>query len=532
MRLPSLRQFRLTSILLLIALALSLLPLAVGAAGGNPPTCSGQIYTVRAGDTWWKVAQYFGLSTRELVTANPHAVRRNRWLYLGDQLCIPARTDAQGSWYTVKPGDSWGSIAKATGLSVSVLQQANSGLLNLKGWLYIGQRVWLPSTTAAPTEAQPAKPIAGTTPTTPVGGVTPTPSPTASTGANCPDALAGYPDAILAYLNTAGNQPDGLTQWLIACNAISDQAGGVTRANLQSAKSADLVVAVHTTSGDPATGQGVLAIYHAGAKGYTLARQAQGTGLVKVLKVGDVNADGKMDIIWTDTTCGAHTCFSTLFVDSWDGSAYQDWIAGEPTLASADYKFADTTPDGSGAEISAYGGVIGSVGAGPQRAWTETYASKQGAPYELVSQVYDASSCLYHQILDANTAFTAWAKEGFDPAIAGYEAAISDQKAEACGSLDDELNTLRDFARFRLIVAYVGAGRSTEAAPLVSEIAHVGLHGAAETFLNAYKSSGSAIQACRDTNTYAQATPDAWQFLADWGYANPTFAAEELCPLN
>lgn len=179
-----------------------------------------------------------------------------------------------------------------------------------------------------------------------------------------------------------------------------------------------------------------------------------------------------------------------------------------------------------------HGGVIGSVGAGPQRAWTETYASLKDAPYTLFKQVYDASKCLYHQILDANQAFDNWTKLGFEPAITAYKAASADKTAETCGAIPDELATLRDFARFRLLVAYVGGGEAAEAEKLAPQIAHAGLRGAADTFMKSYKATRSVLQACRDTTAYAKATPGAWQFLADWGYANPSFKAEDLCPLN
>ena len=323
-----------------------------------------------------------------------------------------------------------------------------------------------------------------------------------------------------------------MTTWLTKCEASGEGRGDVVTANIQSARSSDVVVTLRDPAGDPISATGMLLIYHTGQKGYTLARQAEGTGAVALLQVGDLNGDKKADVIWTDTSCGAHTCFSTLFVDTWDGAAYQDWLAGEPTIASAEFSFKDVTPDGSGQEIVMRGGVIGSVGAGPQRAWTETYASLQGAPYTLFKQVYDASKCLYHHILDANQAFDNWTKEGFEPAIAAYKAAIADKTVETCGTIPDELATLQDFARFRLMVAYVGGGEAAEAQKLVAEIMQTGLRGAAEAFLKSYKASGSVLQACRDTTAFVKTAPGAWEFLADWGYANPSFKAEDLCPLN
>ena len=349
----------------------------------------------------------------------------------------------------------------------------------------------------------------------------------------CPAPLAGYPDAILAYLNAPGRKPADLEAWLVSCKALDAGQAGVVQAALQSPKSADLVVTIKDPSSQPPDLKGSLMVYHAGPKGYTLAHKVEGTGMVALLKAGDINADGKADLVWTDTTCGAHTCFSALSVDSWDGKAYQDWMAGGPAMASAEYAFKDAAPGGAGQAIVVHGGIIGSVGAGPQRALTETYVSVSGARYTLQDQVYDKSSCLYHAILDANVAFSKWTSDGFEPAVAAYQTAISDQTLTACWPpVTDELAKLRDFARFRLVVADVASGQADRAATVATQITQPALQGAAKAFLESYKASGSILQACRDTAAFATANPDSWKILADWGYANPSFTAEEMCPLK
>jgi hypothetical protein len=277
----------------------------------------------------------------------------------------------------------------------------------------------------------------------------------------------------------------------------------------------------------------MLLVYHASANGYFLAYQARAER-IELLKADDVNADSRPEIVWTSTSCGAHTCFSQLFVDRWNGESYQGWIVDTPEMASADYTLGDTVPDGSGQEILVHGGTIGSVGAGPQRAWTETYISPGGEPYELFSKVYDPSNCLYHHILDANERFNQGAVNGYGPAISAYQAAISDPNLEAChyGGLPDELATLRDFGRFRLVVAYAAEGQLPQAESTRVQISSPSLLGAADAFLSSYNTSGSLAQACADTTAYSVANPDSWQYLADWGYANPSFAAEDLCPIR
>ena len=321
--------------------------------------------------------------------------------------------------------------------------------------------------------------------------------------------------------------------WLAACGALAEGDSGVTLAALQSPTSADVVVSIVDPAAASPEAKGALAVYHAQPQGgYTLADTIAGKGVITLLAADDINADGKSDLVWTDTTCGVQSCFSTLAVESWDGKGYQVWIAGDPTMAGAEYAFQDILPEGSGEEILVHGGVIESPDAGPQRAWTETYASLNGAPYTLVGQKYDKSACLYHAIQDADALLGSWATGGFDPAIAAYQAALNDPTLTACWTVKDEVPLLKDFARFRLVVSHVAGGQSGKAAAVAAQIEQPALKGAADAFLKSYKASGSVIQACRDTVDYAGANPAAWQFLADWGLANPTFAPEDLCPLK
>jgi LysM repeat protein len=535
MRFNGVRALRAATVLILMAMLTALCAPLAGAQT-SPPTCS-QYYTVRAGDTWNTVAAQTGISAAELRKANAAAVRPNGWLYVGDRLCIPTQARGEGYWYQVKRGDTWNTVAKATGVPVRELWNANAGLLNAKLWLYAGQQIWVPGPKPQAASAATPTPTATATATAQkVRPATATPTATSAAASNapaadCPAALDDYPDAIIHYLDTPGNALPELRAWLAACHAIAD-AGGAVQAALQTPRSADIIVALQDPAHLPPDGSGQLLVFNAGPKGYALAHRARSTGSVAIIKAADINADGKPDIAWTDTTCGAHTCFSTLFVDSWTGRGYEDWIAGEPTIASAEYRFEDVTVEGSGQEILVYGGVIQSAGAGPQRAWTETYLSAQGAPYDLDKQQYDASPCLYHMILDANTAFAAWKTEGFEPAVEAYQAAVDDEAAEACGNIKDELATLRDFARFRLLVSQVAAGQTAQAPEVIGQIKTRALATAAKTFYDAYRSSGSVIQACRDVTAYAQNTPAAWQFLSDWGYANPSFTPEDLCPIG
>ncbi len=523
--------------------------LAPGAAPGTTPApgapAAGYWYQVKPGDNWQTVARDTGISVLDLWHANPTQLRQpNRWLYTGQWLWVPSATgEAAPAAGPVTPAATvtpppLAPTATPTVTATRTLTPTRT--ITPTATLALTPTVALPVTPTvaltetgtaklpAPTVAKPA----ATAVVTATGALTPSAAAGLAPIAGCPAGMAGYADAIAERLNRPGAAAADVTAWLKGCRALQDQQGSVTVAPITGATSKDVIMALRDPATDEVAPRGLLLVYHSGSKGYALARKVEGAGQIALIEAGDLNADGKPEVVWTDTTCGAHTCFNTLFVETWDGKAYQDWIVGEPTIAYGGYTFTDTVPGGSGQEIIVHGGVIASAGAGPQRAWTETYVSPKSGPYELFNQVYDDSKCLYHHILDADKAFVQWTTAGFEPAIQAYQAAIADTTLEACGSIKNELATLRDFARFRLIVSLVGGGKSPLTAAVKAQMTDTALLGAADVFLSSYRGSGSVIQACRDVAVYSAKTPASWNFLADWGYANPSFTAQDLCPLN
>ena len=91
---------------------------------------------------------------------------------------------------------------------------------------------------------------------------------------------------------------------------------------------------------------------------------------------------------------------------------------------------------------------------------------------------------------------------------------------------------LRDYAGLRLVIAYVANGQAAAATEIAGKINTAAPEARCQEFMKSYKASGSVIQACRDPTAYATAHPEVWQFMVDWGYGNPTYVAEDFCPLK
>ena len=528
------------------------------------PVAEEQFYDVRAGDGWTIIADRFDIPTSLLQAANARYVRPDLVLYVGDRLLIPAPAQSRPT-ATATPSPTSTPVPTDTP-TPSATPSATPTPTDTP--------TDTPTPTAEPTATGTPNPTETATATpTPLPTDTPTPSPTAtatdtptpeptatptdeptptpveeptatdvptSTPTHdpnsalpaCPVDLAIASAPLLDVLNQDNGSGELLNAFLAACGLVSD---GPVLGDLTGDGLDDLVIvySLAEENGSP-TGQGDLLIANGTADGgYSQEYVAGAAGSVRLLKTEDVNDDGLADVVWQDSTCGASTCFDTLYVRSWDGKGWQDWTDGTITMAAAAIEIADVDEAGSGAELTLSGGTYGSVGAGPQRDRTEVWASIDGAPYTLLRESYGESACLYHLILDANHSFAV--DLDFELAQTRFSRAIFEKKYNACWTHDNELDELRSFAFFRLAQIAAYTGESATAQTLVEQLAdsypsqpyaQVG-----RIWLDAYQASGDPVQACVLVTNFVTANPAAVEVLADYGYANPTFTADDVCPI-
>jgi len=103
--------------------------------GGAEPTTSetspqGVRYTVQAGDSPWSIARRFGVSCDSLLKAN--GLNENSVLQVGAEIIIPSQAQAPSltsrvvnNGYVVQAGDTLESIARAHGIPLAKLLEAN-----------------------------------------------------------------------------------------------------------------------------------------------------------------------------------------------------------------------------------------------------------------------------------------------------------------------------------------------------------------------------------------------------------------------
>jgi LysM repeat protein len=103
---------------------------------------SGRQYRVRTGDTLYLIARRWGATLAELERLNPGLDPYN--LQIGVYVCVPPELPAcaAGIYWTIAAGDTFSSIARSVGTTVSTLLALNPTVDPDN--LLVGQNICLP----------------------------------------------------------------------------------------------------------------------------------------------------------------------------------------------------------------------------------------------------------------------------------------------------------------------------------------------------------------------------------------------------
>lgn len=143
---------------------------AVPAQAPAAAPATGNVYTVKAGDTLLTIAARHGLRVSQLATAN--GLTWNAWVYAGQRLTIPgaaaeapaAETPAEtpvtasDGVYVVQAGDNLFRIALRHNVSLASLKAANGLYSDI---VYVGQKLTIPAPGSTPVAQPVAAPAPG-----------------------------------------------------------------------------------------------------------------------------------------------------------------------------------------------------------------------------------------------------------------------------------------------------------------------------------------------------------------------------------
>jgi hypothetical protein len=414
-----------------------------------------------------------------------------------------------------------------------------------------------PTSTPPPTEVFPAE-----TPPTEAPTSTPVPPPTSTliatateipptrTPLACPPAgsprliqpanFPDYPDAIQQYLS-AGGDLGTLRSALRDWGVLPDAENQVTAADLTGDGADEIVVTLAQPNGQTIIRPGVLLVFGcSGARYVRLHRQGDADAemfepAVEIVQVGDTNLDDLPDVVYVLRNCGAHTCSEELRILGWNGSHLVSLIDGSLELPYPTYNLEP-------GRIEAISGGIGSVGAEPQRGYTDIW-TWNGDVFTFTRTIYEPPAYRYHALLDGDRALLA---SDYATATQTYERVIHDGNLNSfVGAISqadeaDERAFLTAFARWRLLLTYSQMGDVDSARAELNRLqvdypaGAVG-HEIAEiagVFWDARVQGRSIVQSCSAVVAAGERFVSVLEFFNNnYGYANPWWEPEDLCPV-
>ena len=119
--------------------------ICIPAAAPPTPSCpNGFLYTIKAGDTLYNLALQYNVTVQAIIAANPGINPNN--LQIGQVICIPTMVPSvpscNGFYYTIKSGDTLYKLAQQFNVTVSAIIAANPGIDPNR--LQIGQVICIP----------------------------------------------------------------------------------------------------------------------------------------------------------------------------------------------------------------------------------------------------------------------------------------------------------------------------------------------------------------------------------------------------
>jgi hypothetical protein len=398
-------------------------------------------------------------------------------------------------------------------------------------------------------------------PPTPAPVDTPTSVPPTVPPSQCPAAgsppQSAYPgdfaaiaDALAAYLS-AGAAPDAaralLDGWgVLSATANGEPIGRVETAQLMPGDDPQVVAVYHNPAGqDGVALAGDVAVYACAGGGVQLVYRAMAdpafNGLVpnpRLVSLEDVTGDGLADLSLAAGDCGANTCFDALRILSAAGGAGLANLI--PDFAPAPYPAFVFVPaaGGRGRDVLARIGRLGSAGAGPQRAMTETW-SYDGAVFTVTGTLVEPPVYRIHALHDADAAFR---RKDYPAARGLYERVVADPSLQAwdgVAPLRDEAQVLGAFARLRLLEVAAAQGDAAAASLAYEALKADAPEGApgevygllGEAFYAVYAASSDYAQACQAVARLAEKTPNTYILLGaqTFGYANYDYQPRDMC---
>lgn len=251
-----------------------------------------------------------------------------------------------------------------------------------------------------------------------------------------------------------------------------------------------------------------------------------------IKEIGDINNDGKTEVVLSSSSCGAHSCVTNLSVGHWNGRDWEDLAADSIEQANTEITLTDR--DGNGVkEITLYGGEVRSAGAGLQRKHRLVYRW-QDRKYRLFDDIPDPDSNFYYLMLDSNAALAAG---NLDRALELAQQAIHQPDRERYYDTVAERRIV-SYAAIQGMLVYGLRHEPNAMRDLLREVESRYSRPdnpyaqAARDLWETFGRTGDVVAACMAVTQSARVNFEQAQFFQFYGYNTERLRLNQICPLN
>ncbi len=378
-----------------------------------------------------------------------------------------------------------------------------------------------------------------------------------------PPSFTRYAEVIVEYLSQGGASTvleANLRSW----EAITNY-GGLVRADRDFTGDGVpevLVLALDPQNVDAQPQPGDLFIFGCQDGAYRLlyrAGYAPDRGAPLIVSADDLNGDYLNDMVYAIQNCDALICYTALGAVEWNVTLgnFENLLSKEWVEPNADVVVSDTDDDGL-SEITITRGLIADEAAGPQRLVT-TILKWDGTLYTVAEVITSPAEYRIHVIVDGDQALLA----GDYQAAADFYKEAAENDALLSWKYPNEAYYLKAYARYRLMLAQVMAGKIAAAqaaydrliadyrpptptpnpdasgdqppppaptSPFSGLTPGIEFANMADLFWQDFALNRDVAHACDLVVGYARANALSYEVLNSFGFTNPHYMADDLCP--
>lgn len=345
---------------------------------------------------------------------------------------------------------------------------------------------------------------------------------------------------LLVYLNAGGSIPK-LRSTLTQNAALPAQGPGLIIDDFTGDDLDDLVVVIVEPDSPGLMPPGALFFFVCNDHRYELSYTAPIlTDLYnpRIYTAQDLTGDGIPELLFSQTHCGAHTCFEQVELLRWQNTKLENCLQGKTDdLPYPTVEAIGPESDGT-SQIAITATGFGSVGAGPFRPFTRFWRWNAESQSFLVSgEKQLASNYRIHVLCDADHA----SRFGeFIQALALYDRVIEDNNLNDWLDPETERSSLAAYSFFQKMLVYLQIEdmASAETAyndlqALCPSIAPCAAYAEmASVFWDNYQANRDLVNACSVAKEYIAAHSAEILEPLYFGYANQFYSAEDICSIN